>query len=93
MQRMSTGDVRELAYDTLQPRMKHPLSVLRSVEAPSVGDFLRTLAVNPLIDTSDSAVLKKVVAEWRVRHAELVLAAHPYVHLHTYMYSFSMFGG
>lgn len=83
MQRMSTADVRELPWSALQPREKHPESVLRSVPARDVNGFLRTLAVNPLVDTSDSGVLKTVAADYRAKHAELILGAHPYVY--TYM--------
>lgn len=79
---MSTGDVRELPWAMLQAREKHPDSVLRSVPTPDVNGFLRTLAVNPLVDTSDSTVLKSVVTELRARHGEWILAAHLYVYIY-----------
>jgi len=60
---------------------EEPDCVLRTVSTLDVNGFLCTLAVNPLVDTSDSSVLKRVVAELRARHGKLILAAHLYVYI------------
>lgn len=80
MRSISTGAVRELAWTGLQPHQVHPEPVLRSVSAQDATGFIRTLAVNPLVDTNDTGPLKVVVAEYKRKHPEHFLAAHPYVH-------------
>ncbi len=74
-----TADVRELPWSMLQPCSTQPPAVLASVSADDVSSFLRTLAINPLVETGDASVLKLVLAEFRAKHAELVLSAHMYV--------------
>lgn len=83
---MMTADVRELPWSMLQPCATQPPAVLASVTPDDLSSFLRTLAINPLVETEDASVLKFVLAEFRAKHAELVLSAHMYVNIRALLF-------
>lgn len=69
----------EMAWGRLQARSEHPSAVLGSVSAGAMQKFLSMLAINPLSDTSDAVVVKKLLSGLRAKRSANVLVSHAYV--------------